>query len=186
MGKRTEKTIYLGSGTPYIMEYSGKMPTREEICKPENLLGKTRSGAAVNYTTSTQVESDDLGTEKKIIITAEDATLKLGIIAFNGKTLANLVDRCKVEEKDGIRTVYIGGAGNAQGKEWVVCFHHPDKKDGDCWVMVRGNNTAGLALNYAVDSGAKLEPEFAAVPQDINGTLITYIEEIDAANAAST
>ena len=186
MSKRKEKTIYLGSGTPYIMEYSGTLPSREEICKPEHLLGKTKSGAAVTYTTSTQVESDDLGTEKKTIITAEDAALKLGIITWNGKTLAMLVDRCGVEEKDGVRTVRIGGAGNAQGTEWVVCFHHEDKKDGDCWVFVRGNNTAGLALNYALDSGTKLEPEFAALPHDEKGTLITYIEEIGAAAASAT
>lgn len=183
-GKRTNPKITIGSGTPYIMEYTGTMPSRDEVCKPENLLGKTKSGAAVNYSVSTHTESDDLGTEKKTVITAEDASLKLGLITFNGKTLAYLADRCRVEEKDGIRTVYIGGTGNAQGKEWVVCFHHEDKKDGDCWVMIRGNNTAALALSYAVDAGTKLEPEFTCLPQDDKGTLITYIEQIGTAAAA--
>ena len=71
-----------------------------------------------------------------------------------------------------------GGAGNAQGKDWVVCFHHHDTKDGDIWVLVRGANQAGLTLAFAVDAGSKLEPEIKALPCDDAGTLITYIEQI--------
>ena len=103
---------------------------------------------------------------------------KRQLITFNGATLAKLADRCKVTEAAGKRTVHIGGAGNAQGKEWVVCFHHHDAIDGDIWVMVRGANQAGLTLAFAVDAGSKLEPEIKALPSDDNGTLITYIEEI--------
>lgn len=172
--------ITLGSGKPYIAEYNAAagMPTPEEICTPENLLGKTKGGAELSYTAETHEEKDDLGTVAKVVITAEEALLKLGLITFNGKTLAKLADRCKVTEKDGKRTVHIGGAGNAQGKEWVVCFHHEDKKDGDIWVLIRGANQAGLTLTYAVDAGTRIEPQFKALPQDDDGTLITYIEQI--------
>ena len=113
-----------------------------------------------------------------MVITAEEAILKLGLITFNGKTLAQLADRCKVTEAAGKRTVKIGGAGNAQGKDWVVCFHHHDTEDGDIWVLVRGSNQAGLALAFATDAGTKLEPEIKALPSDDEGTLIHYIEEI--------
>jgi len=116
-----------------------------------------------------------------VIVTSEEAILKLGLITFNGKTLAKLADRCSVTEESGKRTLKIGGAGNAQGKEWVVCFHHHDAVDGDIWVLVRGSNQAGLTLTFAVDAGTKIEPEFKALPCDDNGTLITYIEEIKAA-----
>lgn len=178
--------ITLGSGKPYIAEYDAVagMPTPEEICKPENLLGKTKGGAELSYAAETHEEKDDLGTVAKVVITAEEALLKLGLITFNGKTLAKLADRCKVTEKDGKRTVHIGGAGNAQGKEWVVCFHHEDKKDGDIWVLIRGANQAGLTLTYAVDAGTRIEPQFKALPQDDDGTLITYIEEIKVTEAA--
>ena len=115
-----------------------------------------------------------------MVITAEEAILKLGLITFNGETLAKLADRCKVTEATGKRTLHIGGAGNAQGKEWVVCFAHEDKVDGNIWVLVRGANQAGLTLTYAVDAGTKIEPEFKALPQDDDGTLITYIEELGA------
>ncbi len=188
MGKRTKNDkMILGSGKNYIMEFNVEngLPTKEQICVPENLLGKTKGGAQLTYTVEIHEETDDLGTVSKDVINAEDARLKLGAITFNGNTLAKLIDRCKVSEKDGLRTVHIGGAGNAQGKDWVVCFHHIDKTDGDVWVIVRGTNQAGLELVFATDAASKIEPEFKAKPQDDDGTLITYIEEIDAEAAAA-
>jgi hypothetical protein len=173
--------ITLGSGKAYIAEYTGTMPDVATICKEENVLGKIQGGAELTYTTETHEEKDDLGTVAKVVITAEEAILKLGLITYNGDTLAKLADRCTVTEAAGKRTLKIGGAGNAQGKEWVVCFHHEDKVDGDIWVLVRGANQAGLTLTYAVDAGTKIEPEFKALPSDDNGTLITYIEEIGTA-----
>lgn len=170
--------ITLGSGKAYIAEYNDTMPTVDTLCVDSNLLGKIQGGAELTYTTETHEEKDDLGTVAKVVITAEEAVLKLGLITFNGDTLAKLADRCTVAESGGKRTLKIGGAGNAQGKEWVVCFHHEDPIDGDIWVMVRGANQAGLTLTYAVDAGTKIEPEFKALPCDDAGTLITYIEEI--------
>ena len=172
--------ITLGSGKAYIMEYSGTMPEVTAICVDGNELGKIQGGAELAYTAETHEEKDDLGTVAKVVITAEEAVLKLGLITFNGETLAKLADRCKVTEASGKRTLKIGGAGNAQGKEWVVCFHHEDMVDGDIWVMVRGANQAGLTLTFAVDAGTKIEPEFKALPCDNDGTLITYIEEVKA------
>lgn len=170
--------ITLGSGKAYIMEYDGEMPTVTEICVEGNILGKIQGGAELTYTAETHEEKDDLGTVAKVVVTAEEAVLKLGLITFNGETLAKLADRCTVTTASGKRTLTIGGAGNAQGKEWVVCFHHEDEVDGDIWVMIRGSNQAGLTLTFAVDAGTKIEPEFKALPCDDKGTLITYIEEI--------
>lgn len=118
----------------------------------------------------------------KIITTSEEAILKLGLLTWNGETLKYLADRCAVTEASGKRTIHIGGAGNSQGKEWVICFKHEDKKDGNLWVLLRGKNTAGFTLTFAADSGTVVEPEFKALPQpDGKGTLITMIEEIPAA-----
>lgn len=172
--------ITLGSGKAYIMEYTGTMPEVTAICVDDNELGKIQGGAELSYTAETHEEKDDLGTVAKVVITAEEAVLKLGLITFNGETLAKLADRCAVTEASGKRTLKIGGAGNAQGKDWVVCFHHHDATDGDIWVMVRGANQAGMTLTFAVDAGTKIEPEFKALPCDDNGTLITYIEEVKA------
>ena len=182
MSKRAPENITLGSGKAYIAEYDAEagMPTHTDICKPENLLGHIQGGAELTYTEETHEEKDDLGLISKVVTTSEEAILKLGLLTWNGNTLQKLADRCKVTEAEGIRTIKIGGAGNAQGKEWVVCFFHEDKRDGNLWVLIRGKNSAGFTLTFAVDAGTKLEPEFKALPQP-DGTLITVIEEIAAA-----
>lgn len=183
MSKRTKDSITLGSGIPYIMEYtSGTMPTIDEICVDENRLGYVKGGAELTYTEETYEEKDDLGYVSKVITTSEEAILKLGLLTWNGQTLKYLADRCTVTETDGKRTIHIGGAGNTQGKEWVICFKHEDKKDGNLWVLIRCRNVAGLTLTFAADAGTVTEPEFKALPQDNKGTLINLIEEITAAD----
>lgn len=179
MAKRSKENITLGSGKPYIMEFDGEaMPTVDEICQPENLLGYVKGGAELSYTEETYEEKDDLGFVSKVITTSEEAILKLGLLTWNGETVKYLADRCQVTEADGKRTIHIGGAGNNQGKEWVICFLHEDKKDGNLWILIRGRNTAGFTLTLAADAGTVIEPEFKALPQDDKGTLITLIEEI--------
>lgn len=180
MAKRSKENITLGSGKAYIMKHTAdSMPDVEAICKDENLLGHIKGGAELSYTEETYEERDDLGLVTKVITTSEEALLKLGLLTWNGNTLKHLADRCSVTEDNGKRTIHIGGAGNAQGEEWDVCFKHEDKKDGNLWVLIRGRNTAGFTLAFATDSGTKVEPEFKALPQDAKGTLITMIEEID-------
>ena len=177
MAKGTKDKITLGSGIPYIVEYTGEMPSVEDICVEENRLGYVKGGAELTYTEETYEEKDDLGYVSKVITTTEEAILKLGLLTFNGNTLTNLVDRCTVTEADGKRTIHIGGAGNAQGKEWAICFYQEDKKDGNLWVLLRGRNTTGLTLTFAADAGTVVEPQFKALPHDDKGTLITIIEE---------
>ena len=183
MAKGTKDKMTLGSGIPYIAEYDAAtgMPDVKTICVEENRLGYCKGGAQLIYTAEPHEEKDDLGYVTKVITTSEEALLKLGLITFNGDTMKKLADRCTVTEDKtaGTRTVHIGGAGNAQGKDWVVCFFHEDKKDGNMWVMIRGRNNAGFTLTFAADSGSVVEPEFKALPQDDKGTLITLIEEID-------
>lgn len=181
MAKRDKKTITIGSALPYCIPYTDTVPTVDEICKEENLLGYIKSGAAVEYTEETYEEKDDLGYVAKIITTTEEALVKMGLITWNGTTLQKLVDRCQVTESNGKRITKIGGAGNAQGKYYVLCLHHVDKKDGDLWVMIVGRNTAGATLTLSKDEGTLIEPEFKAIPQDDDGTLVQLIEEIPAA-----
>jgi len=182
MPKRSKENITLGSGKAYIAEYTGDaMLSHTDICKADNLLGYIKGGAELSYTEETYEEKDDLGYVSKVITTSEEALMKLGLLTWNGTTLKHLADRCTVTEENGLRTIHIGGAGNSQGKEWVICFLHEDKKDGNLWVLIRGRNTAGFTLTFAADAGTVIEPEFKALPQDENGTLITLVEEIPAA-----
>lgn len=181
MAKRDKSTITLGSGKIYLKAFSETMPTVEDLCKPENLLGHIKGGAALEYTEEVYEEKDDLGLAYKIITTSEEALLKCGLLTWNGDTLAKLIDRCKTTEANGKRTTLIGGAGNAKGGYYAICFHHEDKVDGDLWIMIKGRNTAGASLTFATDSGTLIEPEFKAMPHDDAGTLIELIEEIPAA-----
>jgi hypothetical protein len=177
MAKRGKDTITIGSAKAYMMVVEDAMPTKDDLFKDENRVGHIKGGAALEYTEETYEEKDDLGLVSKIITVSEEALLKMGLITWNGETLTKLIDRCKVEEASGVRTVKIGGAGNAQGKYYAIGLHHEDKKDGDIWVIIKGRNTAGVTLTLAADEGTLLEPEFKAVPHDEDGTLVELIEE---------
>lgn len=180
MAKRDKDTITLGSGKIYLQAYADAMPTVDTLCKPENLLGYIKGGASLEYTQETYEEKDDLGFVSKIITTNEEALLKCGLLTWNGATLQKLVDRCKTTEASGKRTTKIGGAGNAQGGYYAICFMHEDPVDGNLWIMIKGRNTAGATLTFAADAGTVIEPEFKAMPHDDAGTLIELIEEIPA------
>ena len=180
MAKRDKNTITLGSGKIYLQAYSETMPTVDDLCKDENLLGHIKGGAALEYTQEIYEEKDDLGLVSKIITTSEEAILKCGLITWNGETLKKLIERCGSTEAAGKRTTKIGGAGNAQGGYYAICFKHEDKTDGNVWILIKGRNTAGATLTFAVDEGTLVEPEFKAMPHDDAGTLVELIEEIPA------
>lgn len=181
MAKRDKDTITLGSGKIYVVPFAEAMPTVDDICKEENLLGYIKGGAALEYTQETYEEKDDLGMVSKIITTSEEALLKCGLLTWNGETLKKLLDRCQVTDADGKRITKIGGAGNAQGGYYAICFFHEDKTDGNVWVLIKGLNTAGMTLTFATENGTVVEPEFKAMPHDEAGTLVELIEETTAA-----
>lgn len=181
MAKRDKDTIPLGSGIPYLMEYTDTIPTPEEICTEQYRLGYVQGGASIEYTEETHVEKDDLGYVYKEVTTEEEAVMKLGLLTWNGDSLTKLIDRSTSETKDGMRVTKIGGAGNAKGKYYVLCFHIPDKVDGDMWVMIVGRNSAGASIAFAKDAGSKIEPEFRAKPHDEAGTLVRIFEKLPAA-----
>ncbi len=185
--KRKKDNITLGSGHVYLTAYADSVPSSlnaiKSYCIADNKLGHIKGGATLEYSEETTEEKDDFGIVRKVVTTDETAVLKMGLITWNGETLQKLIDRCKVEEQDGVRITKIGGVGNAQGKYYVVIFHHEDKKDGDLWIVVVGRNTAGATLAFAPDSGTQVEPEFTAIPHDEDGTLILMFEEIGTSTA---
>lgn len=141
MAKRDKDTVTLGSGKIYLQTFSESMPTVDALCVESNLLGYIKGGASLEYTQETYEEKDDLGYVSKIITTNEEAVLKCGLLTWNGTTLKKLLDRCSSTEASGKRTTKIGGAGNAQGGYYAICFHHEDKTDGDLWILIKGRNT---------------------------------------------
>ena len=179
--KRDAEVITLGSGDLMIKEYDGTtMPAYTDFDVATDLLGRIQGGATIEYSGEWYEAKDDTGKAVKTIITEEEALLKSGIITWNGKTLDKLCATARVTEDDGIRTVKIGGVGNNNGKSYALCFHHTDKTDGDVWIVIRGVNQGGFSLAFAKDKETVIDAEFKCLPQDEEGTLIQYVEEIGA------
>lgn len=171
--------IVLGSGKVYIDEFTGEIPEDALIEVEEKLLGLIQSGASLSYKPSFYEAKDDLGLVSKKIITDEEAVLKSGVMTWNGKTLEKLCSTARVTEDTvkKTRTVKIGGAGNFDGKKYVIRFVHKDAVDGDIRVTVVGSNVAGFEMAFAKNKETVINAEFKAQPQDDEGTLILYKEE---------
>lgn len=180
--KRDAEVITLGSGDLMIKEFTGTIPAYTDFDVEADLLGRIQGGATLEYKPTYYSAKDDTGKVEKTIITDEEATLKSGVITWNGKTLAKLCATAKVTESAGKRIVKIGGVGNNNGKSYALCFHHTDKADGDVWVVVRAVNQGGFSLAFVKDKETVIDAEFKCLPQDSEGTLIQYVEEMGAAS----
>ena len=178
--KEKKETIVLGSGKLYAIEFKGKVPDKKELCQEGNRVGYISGGATLEYKPTHQTVKDDLGYMMKTILTDEEVTLKTGVMTFNADKIAMLCATGRVEDsEDGkTRILKIGGIGNANGKQYAICFHYEDKLDGDIWIIIVGQNQNGFSLAFAKDKETVIDAEFKALVQDNEGTLIQYIEEI--------
>lgn len=178
-----KERIVLGSGKLYIKEFDGIMPDLETIVEtmalPENLLGKIKGGASVEYKPTFVKEKDDLGTVAITILTDEEVILKSGIMTWNGVTLETICSTARVEEVGNKRIVKIGGIGNYSGKMYVMLFVYTHPQDGQIGVAIVGNNQAGFSFAFDKEKSTVIDVEFNAQPQDDEGTLIALIEDIN-------
>ena len=176
-----KESIVLGSGDLYCTDFEGtdkEIPADSVIETEDNRLGHIKGGAEIEYAPEFYEAKDDMGKVSKVIITEEEATLKSGIMTWCGTTLEKLCQTARVTEKDGKRTVKIGGIGNATGKKYLLRFVHKDTQDGNIRVTVVGNNQAGFTIAFAKDSETVIDAEFKAQPMDKEGTLILYEEDM--------
>lgn len=172
--------IILGSADVYIQQFSGLLPDISALCVEANRLAYISGGASVEYKPTYYTAEDDRGVKVKKIITKEEATVKTGVCTWNGNKLKYLTDTARVTEdaEKKLRTVKIGGTKNYTGQKYVICLHHVDETDGDIWVMIVGSNESGFTLKFDPSKETTVDAEFKAMPQDTDGTLITYQEEI--------
>lgn len=173
-----KEKIRLGSGKLFYDEFTGEIPEASTLETDEKMLGLISGGATLEYKPEYYTAEDDLALVSKTIITKEEATLKTGVITWNGKTLATLSSTARVTESKGKRIVKIGGRGNDNGKSYVIHFWHEDKVDGDVRVTIVGKNEAGFSLAFAKDKETVVDAEFKAKPHDKEGTLIHYEEDV--------
>lgn len=172
--------IVLGSGYLYVTTFAGTIPDFATLETEANKLGLIQGGATLEYKPSFYTAKDDMGKVSKTIITEEEVTLKSGIMTWCGNTLKKLCDTARVTEDATLkkRTVKIGGVDNQTGVKYIIHFVHKDEVDGDIRVTIVGNNQAGFSVAFAKDKETVIDAEFKAQPQDKEGTLITYTEDI--------
>lgn len=192
--KGTKEKVTLGSGKLYMAEYTGELPKEfadilKQIMTDENHAGWIKGGASVEYKPTMTQEKDDLGHIVKEILTDEEATFKSGLFTWNGETLAKFTATAELttETKGDItyRRLKIGGTGNDDGKQYVILFVHEDPVEGNCYLLVVGRNSAGFTITFAADSATVIDAEFSCKPHDERGTLIEFVEEIEAEFADS-
>lgn len=177
-----KERIVLGSGHLYTAEFTGKLPELAAIEVPDNRLGYIQGGASLEYKPTFYEAKDDLGKVVKPIMTDEEATMKSGVLTWDGDTLTKICDTARIDDasKPGKRIVKIGGVGNQQGKKYIILFVHKDEADGDIRVMIVGNNQAGFSFAFAKDKETVVDVEFKAQPMDDEGTLIYFEEPLTA------
>lgn len=170
------KKLPLGSGFIYGLEFTGMIPTDEEIEVKENILGYIQNGCVVSYTPSFYEAKDDLGMVSKKMITDEVATVKTGLCTWNGETLEKLCQTARITEDETTRIVKIGGVGNYDDKKYIIHFVHKSPDYGFIKCTVVATNEAGFELAFQKDKESTINTEWKAYPTDEEGTLIIYKE----------
>ena len=192
--KGTKEKVTLGSGKLYMAEYTGDFAEAfadilAQLMTDENHAGWIKGGASIEYKPTMTQEKDDLGHIVKEILTDEEATFKSGLFTWNGETLAKFAATAEVTTEAKGDTTYrrlkIGGTGNDDGKQYAILFVHEDPVEGNCYLLVVGRNSAGFTISFAADSATVIDAEFTCKPHDERGTLIEYVEEIEAEFADS-
>lgn len=183
MKKGSKEKVTMGSGEIFIDEFTGKIPALEELLeqmqKEEKRAGWIKGGASIEYKPTMTNEKDDMGHIVKEVLTDEEAVFKTGLFTWNGETLQKLCATARVEKSGKYRILKVGGVKNDDGKQYVILFVHKDPVEGNCYLVIVGRNTAGFTIKYATDSATVIDAEFNCKPQDEEGTLIQFVEEID-------
>ncbi len=171
--------IILGSGKIFTTEFDGgTIPENTVIETADNRLGHIKGGATLEYAPEFYIAKDDLGEVQKSRLVNEEVKLKTGIMTLDGNNITKLAATARVTEASGKRTVKIGGAGNDNGKMYLIRFLHEDAEDGDIRVTIVGRNESGFSLSFAKDAETVVDAEFTAFPSDAEGTLVIYEETL--------
>jgi hypothetical protein len=171
--------IILGSGKLFITLFEDSIPEDSVIEVETNRIGHIKGGATLEYAPEFYIAKDDLGQVQKSRLVNEEVKLKSGIMTLNGNSIAKLCATARVDEtKSGKRTVKIGGAANDDGKMYLIRFLHEDEADGDIRLTIVGRNESGFSMAFAKDAETVVDAEFTAFPNDSEGTLIIYDEDV--------
>ncbi|MEG2858065.1 MAG: hypothetical protein RR994_05550, partial [Clostridia bacterium] len=116
--------------------------------------------------------------------TAEEATLKSGVLTWNLEALNKLIGNKTYSATSTLRTLKLGGLGAREMDEFAIVFEHigtGDRARQNIRVGLVGTNDAGLTLAFAADKETIVDAEFHALGHDTLGTLVIIEEDIPAA-----
>lgn len=171
--------ITLGSMDFYVVEFTGTIPVDSAIEVEDNMIGRTKNGATINYTTNWYLAESDDGKAKKRKLIGESASIGYGNITWNGNTIAKLIATARTTEASAKRTTKIGGVSNDNGKRYLIRGVYKDGVDGDVRITGVGVNTGGWEAVYSPTQESVINATFELEPKlDTDGTLLIYEEEV--------
>ncbi|MBR1592816.1 MAG: hypothetical protein IJ666_07390 [Ruminococcus sp.] len=178
--KKEINRIAMGSVDVYMIVFAGTsvsdIPDDSVIETEENLIGRTKDGGEITYTTNYyNVKSDD-GKASRSEMTDDSAAFSFGLITWNGNTITKLVATASTSVTGNKRRTLIGGVANVNNVLYLVRAVHKDSVKGDVRYTMLGKNVAGFAAAYKPGQECTVTPNIEAEPFD-NGRLIILDEE---------
>lgn len=178
--------VKLGSGNLYAVAYTGAIPDHATIETDANLLGRIQKGAVLEYKPSTKSVKDDSGAVNKEFITAEESSLKSGVLTWCMDTLNKLTASGRYSESVvnglNVATLKIGGRAGRALSKYVLRFTHVKENGYKFRCTIVGTASKGFKLEFKPEDPTVIDAEFSAVSHDGEGTLVILEEELSAAS----
>ena len=177
--KQEINRIALGSVDIYMIEFNGTsvadIPSNEIIETDANLIGRTKDGGEVTYTTDFYSTKSDDGKAARSEMTGDSATISFGLITWNGDTITKIVPTASATITGTNRRTLIGGVANRDDKVYLVRAVHKDKVKGDVRYTIIGKNVSGFSAAYKPGQDNVVTPTITAEPFD-DGRLVVLDE----------
>lgn len=168
--------IVLGSGELYQMEYDGETIPEDSVIEADaNRAGNIKSGAKVEYSTSSTTQKSDNGNVSVTILTEETVKLTTGMITWADMWLETAIRTArKITEgvPDGHTRFHIGGLNHVSTKRWLYRFVHTYSNGGKLRLTMTGKSTGNVSINFDPENPTTVDAEITAEPIKGDGTLL--------------
>lgn len=174
--------IILGSGDLYVTDFTGTIPENSVIEVDENLIGRIKGGASLEYKPTEYEVADDAYKVIKRYVISEETTFKSGVLTWNLEVLNKLIAAGTYSnDQAGKRTLKFGGNGARVMKEFLVHFVHTEPDGNKFTITLVGTASNGFSLAFAPDKETVIDAEFKAKGHDASGTQVIMTETYTAA-----
>lgn len=169
--------IILGSGDLYVTDFTGTIPEDTVIEVEENLIGRIKGGASLEYKPTEYEVADDAYKVIKRFVISEETTFKSGVLTWNLEVLNKLIAAGTYSDDEaGKRTLKFGGNGARVMKEFLVHFVHTEPGGNKFTITLVGTASNGFSLAFAPDKETVIDAEFKAKGHDASGTQVIMTE----------